>query len=213
MRTMQTRQTMRMNGVVAWVTAVTAAAMLAGCEVDTHKDGDSDKVKISTPFGGLQVRTNDAVVLESIGLPAYPGAQPVKKEKDNDAADVDLSFGGFQLRVKAMSYRTGDSPEKVEAFYRDGMRRFGDVIACRDDRAVGTPTRTAEGLTCGDMKESHITVENHPAKGELELEAGSKQHRHIVAIDTEGGGTKIGLVALDLPGRNSSDGGNDDNKE
>jgi hypothetical protein len=31
------------------------------------------------------------------------------------------------------------------------------------------------------------------------LKAGSKLHQHIVAIDPDGSGTKIGLVALDLP--------------
>ena len=48
--------------------------LVAGCHVDEHKNGDSDNVKIETPFGGLQVRTNDAAVLADIGLPAYPGA-------------------------------------------------------------------------------------------------------------------------------------------
>ena len=192
-----------------------AAALLAGCEVDTHKDGDSKDVKIATPFGGMRVKTNDTVVLEDIGLPAYPGAVAVKKDSDKDtsSADVNMSFGSFQLRVKAASYRTDDSPAKVEKFYRDGLKRFGDVIACRDDRAVGTPEHTAEGLTCDNQKEGHITVDDHPSKDKLELKAGSKQHQHIVAIDAEGGGTKFGLVALDLPGKIFTDGGDDENKQ
>ncbi len=188
-------------GVVGLVVVGMAVALLAGCEVDTHKSGDGDDVKVATPFGGMHVKTNSADVLSNIGLPVYPGAQVVKKEKDNGSADVNMSFGGFQMRVTAMSYRTGDAPDKVEAFYRDGLKRFGDVIACLDDRPVGTPTQTTEGLTCDDGNKNRITVENHPAKGELELEAGSKQHRHIVAIDTDGSGTKFGLVALELPGK------------
>lgn len=182
-----------------------ATALLAGCRVESDKHGDSDNVKISTPFGGVQVRTNDAVVLEGIGLPAYPGAQLVKKDKDNGAADVDLNFGSFRLRVKAVGYRTDDSPDKVEAFYRSGMRRFGDVIACRDNLTVGLPARTLEGLTCDNEVKSHVTLSNHPGKGYLQLKAGSKQHQHIVEIESDGGGTKIGLVALDLPGNGSSD--------
>src|ERR1039458_5167614 len=54
--------------------------LMAGCHVDEQKNGDSDKVRIETPFGGLQVKTNDAAVLADIGLPAYPGAQPEKKK-------------------------------------------------------------------------------------------------------------------------------------
>jgi hypothetical protein len=194
---MRTKQGLRVAGVAA---AGLAALLLAGCRVQSDKHGDSDNVKISTPFGVMQVKTNDAVSVEGIGLPTYPGAQLVKKDKDNGAADVNMNFGGFQLRVKAVSYQTGDSPEKVEAFYRAGLRRFGDVIACRDNRVVGSPARTQEGLTCDNNNGNHYSVDDKPDKGALELKAGSQQHQHIVEIDAQGGGTKIGLVALDLPG-------------
>ncbi len=207
---MRTKQRMRVAGVVA---AGLAVALLAGCRVQSDKHGDSDDVKIATPFGGMQVKTNDAVVVEGIGLPTYPGAQLVKKDKDDGAADVNMSFGSFQLRVKAVSYRTGDSPEKVETFYRAGLKRFGDVIACRDNRVVGTPARTQEGLTCDNNSGNHYSVDNKPEKGALELKAGSQQHQHIVEIDAEGGGTKIGLVALDLPGDATSQSGDEQNRQ
>ena len=204
------KQGLRVAGVAA---AGLAAALLAGCRVESDKHGDSDNVKISTPFGGMQVKTNDAVVAEGIGLPTYPGAQLVNKDKDNGAADVNMSFGSFQLRVKAVSYQTGDSPAKVEAFYRAGLKRFGDVIACRDNRAVGTPARTQEGLTCNNNKQNNYTADDQLIKGELELKAGSQQHQHIVGIDAQGGGTKIELVALDLPGDESSDDGDNQNRQ
>jgi hypothetical protein len=207
---MRTKQRMRVAGVVA---AGLAALLLAGCRVQSDKHGDSDNVKISTPFGGMQVKTNDAVVVEDLGLPAYPGAQLVKKDKDDGSADVNMNFGGFQLRVKAVSYQTGDSPEKVEAFYRAGLKRFGDVIACRNNRVVGMPARTQEGLTCDNNNGNHYSVDDKPEKGALELKAGSQQHQHIVEIDAEGGGTKIGLVALDLPGNATSQSGDEQNRQ
>ena len=178
---------------------IAVCAGSVGCRFDTNKHGDSENVKIATPFGGMQVKTNDAAVHSSIGLPEYPGATLVKKDKDNGAADINMSFGSFQLRVKAMSYRTSDPPEKVQAFYKDALRRFGDVIQCADNRPVGTPTHTAEGLTCDNDKENHITVSEDVSQ-KRELKAGSAKHQHIVAIEPEGGGTKFGLVVLDLPG-------------
>ena len=204
---------MRTQRIAIWVAMGMATTMLAGCRVESDKHGDSDNVKISTPFGGMQVKTNDNVVLDEIGLPAYPGAQLVKKDKNNGAADVNMNFGSFHLQVKAVSYRTDDSPDKVEAFYRDGLKRFGDVIACRDNRVVGTPSRTFAGLTCDNEVKNHVTVNDHPGKGNLELKAGSQQHQHLVEIDSEGGGTKIGLVALDLPGNISSDSESDKGTE
>lgn len=171
----------------------------AGCRFDSHKNGQSDNVKIATPFGGMQIKTNDAAVQSAIGLPEYPGATLVKKDKDNGAADINMSFGSFQLRVKAASYRTDDPPEKVEDFYRKALARYGDVIQCAENRPVGTPSHTAEGLTCDNEKQNHIFVSDE-VSSKFELKAGSQQHQHVVAIEKENGGAKIGLVALDLPG-------------
>ena len=181
------------------VLAALGSVAVSGCRIDSHKDGDSDNVKIATPFGGMQVKTNDAAVLSGLGLPQYPGATLVKKDKDNGAADINMSFGSFQLRVKAVSYRTSDSPEKVQAFYSSALHRFGDVIECSNSKPVGGPSHTAEGLTCERDRQNHVSAHDESSK-ELELKAGSPQHQHIVSIEHEGEGTKFGLVALDLPG-------------
>ncbi|GAC1355835.1 MAG: hypothetical protein NVSMB3_01450 [Acidobacteriaceae bacterium] len=189
-----------MNVKLTFLTLAALGCMAAtGCRIDSKKQGDSDNVKIATPFGGLQVKTNNADVLSGIGLPDYPGAVLIRKDKDNGSADINMSFGNFQLRVKATSYRTDDSPEKVQAFYRSALGRFGDVIQCSNDHPVGTPVHTAQGLTCDKDKRAHANVDVDFSK-KLELKAGSPQHQHIVAIEQEGNGTKFGLVALDLPG-------------
>jgi hypothetical protein len=198
---------MQARHAVAAVVALGAMMMTTGCRIDSHKDGDNDNVKIATPFGGMQVKTNEAAVQEGLGLPVYPGAELVKKKgKDNGSADVNFSFGGFQLRVKAASYRSTDSPDKLTAFYRQALTKYGDVIQCSNNRPVGSLTRTSEGLTCDNDKGNHVKV-NEDLSGKTELKAGSKQHQHIVAIDPEGSGTKFGLVALDLPGHLSADDG------
>ena len=184
----------------ALATGSLVVSLLAGCRVDTKKDGEHKDVRIATPFGGLQVTTNPELVLREIGLAAYPGAVQDQKGKDqNSAADVNMNVGSFNLRVKAVSYRTDDSPDKVKEYYRDQLKRYGDVIECRNNVAVGTPTHTFEGLTCDTKEGGHITVQDHPGKHELELKSGSPQHQRIVSIDADGDGTKFGLVVLDLP--------------
>jgi hypothetical protein len=193
----------------AFLGAAALAMLLAGCRVEENKNGDSKDVNISTPFGGMHVKTNQAAAPASIGLPVYPGAQPVKEDDDNNhSADVDMSFGDYQLRVKVAKDHTDDPPAKVEAFYRDAMKRFGDVIACRDDHTVGAPSRTQEGLTCESGKNGHVNIDDHEGNDKLELKTGSKQHQHIVEIEPDGSGSRIELVALDLPTSNS-----DDNRE
>lgn len=203
-----------------WTTGLAAAVLaamvgLAGCRVNAEKNGDHNDVKIATPFGGLQVKTDDAVVPAEVGLPVYPGATLVHKEgKDSGSADVNMSFGSFKLRVKAVSYRTPDSPDKVEAFYRDGLKKYGDVITCHGDKAVGTPAQTSEGLTCGDHHGGkHVKIDTDTGSHNLDLKAGSKEHQHVVGISSDGGGTTIGLVTVDLPGKMFSDDSSDGERQ
>jgi hypothetical protein len=180
--------------------------LMLGCRIESKKSesGNGDNVKIATPFGGMSVKTDDSDIAKSTGLPIYPGAVVTKKKNKDDhndgAADINMSFGNFTLRVKAVSFTTPDPPDQVLAFYKKGLARFGTVIQCKDHTAVGTPTRTPDGLTCSDdEKDSHVHVDDD-ISGKTELKAGSKQHQHIVAIDPQDNGTKFGLVALDLPG-------------
>jgi hypothetical protein len=199
---------MQMRQIAVWAAVGVTAMTIVGCRVEKTTHGDGKDVNISTPFGGMHVKTNGSDALTGIGLPAYPGAQAVNDDgDDNRSADVDMSFGAFQLRVKKAKYRTDDGADKVEAFYRNGLKKFGDVIACRGNLVEGTPAKTFEGLTCDSNNNRHITVDDHAGKSQLELKAGSKLHQHIVEIEPDGSGTKFGLVALDLPGKMTSDDG------
>lgn len=165
---------------------------LAGCRIDTHKNGKSDDVGIGTPFGSMHVRTNDTSIVAGLGLTPYPGAEAVHKKDDDGAVDVNLGFGDFKLGVRALELQTGDAQGKVLAFYRKDMSRYGVVITCQGAKTIGEPARTAEGLDCD--ADNHGNGDEEP-----QLRAGSPQHQHIVSVKNEDGGTRIGLVALDLP--------------
>jgi hypothetical protein len=125
-------------------------------------------------------------------------------DKDNNkSADVHLGFGEWQLRVRAVSYETPDSQEKVTAFYKKALGRYGDVITCKDNAPVGAPAATHEGLTCNDDKSAKVKIDSGDygvTRESLELKAGSKRHQHILGFEnTQGGKTRFALVALDLP--------------
>ncbi len=180
------------------VLLVTLLLAPAGCHIDTHKNGSgNDNVDIGTPFGSMHVKTDDKASGAQTGLTPYPGATLVKKDEgDNGAADISMNFGDLKLGVHAVELSTPDSQDKVVSFYRKDMIRYGNVLTCRGKTAVGTPVRTGEGLTCGSDG-------SHGSTGDtdhLELRAGSERHQHIVGVHTEEGTTRIGLVALDLPG-------------
>ncbi|GGG98653.1 hypothetical protein [Silvibacterium dinghuense] len=179
--------------------------MTAGCRVQVDKNGDGkDKnVKIDTPLGGLHVRA-DQTTAADVGLPVYPGAT-VSADKDGDkSADVHLGFGDWQLRVRAVTYRTGDAQDAVLAFYQKALGRYGDVVRCQGTQAVGTPIVTREGLNCADDEgDKHVHVTHD---GDISLKAGSRRHQHIFAIQkSDGAGTKFTLVELQLPAAVSED--------
>jgi hypothetical protein len=179
-----------------------ATFLLAGCHVESHKNGKNDNVAISTPFGSMHVKTDDNGDGSSTGLAIYPGAVPVTdSEKSHDSADINMDFGNFHLGVKTASFQTGDSADKVIDFYRKDLARYGDVIECKDNHAVGTPTKTSKGLGCDD-KDNHHHVHGKvsvDSRDDIELRAGSEQKQHVVGIEHKDGGIRIGLVMLNLP--------------
>jgi hypothetical protein len=149
----------------------------------------------------MHVNTNSPGDTSAIGIKPYPGAVPLKdhdKDGDTNSANVDMNFGNFHLGVRAASFQSADQPDKVLAFYRKELAQYGDVIECRGDAPVGTPTHTSQGLTCDQNKNNHVHVDSFDHDN-TELRAGSQLHQHIVGVEPRDGGTKIGLVALDLP--------------
>lgn len=191
--------------------ALLCLAALPGCRVRSNDSGKHDSVKIDTPFGGLHVNTNKTSAAD-IGLPVYPGATPVNDDGDNQSADVHMGFGQWQLRVKTAHYFSPDTTAKVEGFYQNALKRYGDVLTCQDGQPVGTPVKTAEGLTCkdgntsGNKDQGIVRVDSNDHS--LVLKAGSQHHQHLVTLDTQKSGrsgTNFGLVVLDLPGSNEAD--------
>ena len=173
---------------------------LAGCMVQSRKGANGDDVNISTPLGGMSVKTDSASVQSKLGLPLYPGAVLEKKKSDdNSSADVDMNFGVFHLRVLAMGFTSADAPAKVSTYYRKALSQYSDVILCRNKQPVGTPVKTGLGLTCADDNHVHADSENTGDSDETELKAGSPSRQHIVSFRPEGSGTRFGLVSLELP--------------
>jgi hypothetical protein len=188
--------------LVAWLALTTLAVWTAGCRlhVDKGANGEDKNVQIDTPFGGIHVKT-DQITAADLGLPVYPGAHLEENHDQNKSADVHLGFGEWQLRVRAVTYGTPDTQDQVLAFYKKALARYGDVITCRDNEPVGTPTMTSEGLTCNDRTNVHASAGDYQTgEGGLELKAGSEHHQHIVGFESpESGRTRFALVALDLP--------------
>ena len=174
---------------------------LPGCSVNVKKsdEGGEKKVDIETPMGAVHV-SKDADVRD-IGLPVYPGSR--RKEHSDDgnenSAHVNISSGLFGLKVVAIEYLSDDPPEKIIAYYKDQLKKYGDVLEChaKDNRAgvtmnPGDHAGHSERLKCeGDQNGQTV-----------ELKVGSEQSQHIASIKPGDGGkgSDFGLVYIQMRG-------------
>jgi hypothetical protein len=201
-----------MRGVALALAVAAPAVWTAGCRVHVDKGahGEDKSVQMDTPFGGIHVNTDQTTAID-LGLPVYPGAELIKGDDSHKSADVRMGFGQWQLRVRAVTYGTADKQDQVLAYYKKALGRYGDVLTCQGNQAVGSPGVTSEGLTCNDNKNVHGDIGDfHTGDGDLELKAGSERHQHIVGFEKQSyGQTRFALVALDLP-TNVSDSGKTD---
>ena len=189
---------------------------VSGCSVNEHKNGDAENVHLHTPIGGLDVRTNSAAGID-VGLPVYPGAVATGDHgKDSGAADIHMSFGKWQLHVKAAEYKSKDPEFKVVAFYKKAMASYGDVLTCKDKKPVGQPVATSQGLTCANDHEYDVSMDAQSSKnhvefgtpkisGDIKLLAGSPENQHIIEFTPTSDGTKFSIVSVQLPHKGQTD--------
>jgi hypothetical protein len=178
--------------------------LMTGCSINVDKgaNGEDKKVKIDTPLGNIHVNADKPS--GSLGIALYPGAVADPDHDGDKDADVQLGFGEWKMRVQVAHFNTSDNRDKVLTYYRKSLTRYGDVIECKDNQPIGSPVKTAEGLTCAEDDQDNRVKVDHGDDHGLTLRAGSKRHQHIVAFDKDdadsaNGPTKFTLIALDLP--------------
>ena len=153
---------------------------------DREKDKNLD---VRSPMGDLHVgKDADA---QKAGLPVYPGARPQQKE-DSDPVNFMLSTEKFGMKLIVAKYETDDPQEKVLAFYREKMKKYGNVLEChntgdhrdvRDNDHEGSKPLKCEGDDSGPVRE---------------LKVGTEENERIVAIEDTGDSksTRFAIVYL-----------------
>jgi len=164
--------------------------VLAGCSVTTHDKGDGKKnndVDVRTPFGSLSVREGQTEVKDT-GLTPYPGAQPKKdSDEEHHSANVNISSSLFGLKVVALKFESNDSPDKVLAFYRKDMGKFGKVIDCTGGFSMNFHRHDKDDeVSCGASDNGH--------EYKQELKVGTENNQRIMAIKPAGSGSVFALV-------------------
>lgn len=177
------------KGRLALVLALVSVVPVAAAQQTKE---NSKKLEVRTPTAGLTV-SGEATAKE-VGLPVYPGARLHKDTPSDDTTQANLAFWtstvGFKLVV--IKYESDDTVEKVSAFYRKALGKYGHVLQCTaaDENTPEKHARSKD-LDCGDDK---------PEKGGIELKAGTRERQYVVGIEPRGSGSKFELVFIESHG-------------
>jgi hypothetical protein len=172
---------------------LTALLFLPGCSINVKdkKEGNDGKVDIQTPIGDLHV--NEGADVRDTGLTLYPGSKPAPKEPSSDgkSANVNLSFGGFGLKVVAAEFVSDDPSNKILDYYNKQLQHFGKPVECHgkwNGGDVDVNTDDKSGLS------KPVSCRNSAGGESTELKVGTEGNQHIVAVKNNGSGTRFALV-------------------
>jgi hypothetical protein len=160
---------------------------------NTDKDKNLD---VRSPIGDLHLgKDADA---QKAGLPLYPGARPQRKDNDDgDAVNLALATEKIGMNLIVAKYETNDPQEKVLAFYREKMKKYGKVLEChstddksgfhsdddKDDKKENSQPLKCEGDNSGPVRE---------------LKVGTQDNQRIVAIEDPKSGKATTFVIIYL---------------
>ncbi|MFZ0885132.1 MAG: hypothetical protein WAN14_17145 [Candidatus Acidiferrales bacterium] len=175
--------------------SLAAALPAAAQDQKDSQQSDNDKDK-----DGIGFNLGQNTSAKDVGLPLYPGS---RRHKDNDddssALNMGLWGGSSGLKLFVLKMETSDAPEKVAAFYRKALAKYGTVLDCTNAQPSDATApednkkKSSKALTCEDEK---------PKPGEISLKSGTKSKEHAVGIQAQATGTLYQLVYVETRGTN-----------
>jgi len=177
-------------GIIVLGILLVAALPLAAQDKKDSGNSESEMGRHSIGF----IASKEASA-KDVGLPLYPGARPHKDASDDSAAArLGLWGGNSGFKLAVLKLESDDAPEKVAAFYRKALAKYGKVLDCGDSSIV------VGGEAKGSSSNELGCDEDRSDKGELVLKAGTKEEQHLVGIKTGKELTVFQLVYVEVRG-------------
>ena len=132
---------------------------------------------------------------KEIGLPIYPASKPHNDEPNDSGANLGLWGGGSGFKLSVLKMETPDPPDKVAAFYKKALAKYGTVLDCTNSHNKAED-KDSKVLICGS---------DTPEKGAMIFKAGTKEKQHIVGIEPNGKLTVYKLVYVNVWGTDKKD--------
>jgi hypothetical protein len=183
------------------ITAVAGmVVLLAGCTMNVKDHGEESKrVDIETPVGGIHVSKEADV--RDVGVAVYPGARVKEKEAKGEekSANVNISSDFFGLKVVAIEYESDDSPDKILSFYRDQLKKYGNVLECHTSKHGGHVSAEVNSDKDDDSK---LKCEDNSGDT-VELKVGAQNNQHLVSVTPDKKGASFALVYIRTRGKDT----------
>jgi len=153
---------------------------------------DSSKTESEMGRNSVGFMASKEASAKDVGLPLYPGARSHKDDSDDSSAvQLGLWGGSSGFKLAVLKLESNDAPEKVAAFYRKALAKYGKVVDCPDSsKATGEKAK-------GDSADELGCEEERPESGEFVLKAGTKEEQHVVGIEAKRGLTVFHLVYVE----------------
>jgi hypothetical protein len=174
--------------------ALLSLLLAAARPLATQEPKDSGAKQSSTDNDSIGFNLGKNASAKDVGLPIYPGARRHKDDSnDRSALNMGLWGGSTGFKLFVLKMETTDAPEKVAAFYRRALAKYGTVLDCSNASAAASSEdeKSSKKLDCEGEK---------PKRGEISLKAGTKEKEHLVGIEPNGSGTIFQLVYIETNG-------------
>jgi hypothetical protein len=132
---------------------------------------------------------------KDVGLPIYPGSRPHKDNSDDSSAGKFGLWGGsIGFKMALLKMETDASPDKVAAFYRKALAKYGKVLDC-----TNAPALTEAQKDANEKSNTLACDDDHAPAGSFIFKAGTHDEQRIVSIELLAGaasGTNYSMVYL-----------------
>lgn len=166
--------------------------------VAQKSNNQKDSFDVQSTAGDLHLGSDaDA---KKVGLPLYPGARLKADDDDNSSrANLSLLTEAFGFKLVVAKYESDDAADKVTAFYREKLEKYGKVLECHTQKHGGDVDVHDDDKDSSKGQELKCEENSGPV---TELKAGTEDDQHVVAIEPRAGkGAIFSLVYVRTRGK------------
>ena len=183
---------MKHHRAFAFALALSLSLALPAAAQDS--DSQNKNFDVRSSVGDLHVGSDaDA---RKAGLPLYPGARVKKDDENNSPANLSVFTEAFGIKLVVAKYVSDDAPAKIIDFYRDKLKKYGNVLECHSQKhADDVSVNDDDDKDSKSSKELKCDANSGPV---TELKVGTDDNQHIVGIEPRDGGkgTNFTIVYL-----------------